>query len=401
MLCIKCGRSNPKGVCERRDCPYRLLYSSLKKVQVEGKEEFMGKSPNVFVGHKGYPRVRAGFLTGEFVDEAHDSPKEWAEKSYTIPNIVELRSTLINSRYITHVKSFSERLSEKMNVMAREVAMAKQAVDVEVKLEKRPRFTLSLSQDIAPYGPSIALKNARITENVKIPNVVERAVDATDLKATDAMRSLTKSLDEHALTKLISVGALGVKTERKLVPTRWSITAVDDTLGKQMIAQIKAFQPADYQAFFGSYLGNYYLILFFPEVWSYELFETTLSIGSPMTDYEPYAGRKEYASETVGGYYAARLAILEQLVRMKRQASVLALRFISDEYYVPLGVWVVRSAARKAMLSSPIKFSSAEEMLAYAKGFIKKSFSYDVSRILDSSILLSERRSQRKLHSFF
>ena len=31
------------------------------------------------------------------------------------------------------------------------------------------------------------------------------------------------------------------------------------------------------------------------------------------TDYEPYTGRKTYAENCVGGYYAARLPILEKL----------------------------------------------------------------------------------------
>ena len=68
-----------------------------------------------------------------------------------------------------------------------------------------------------------------------------------------------------------------------------------------------------------------------------------------MTDYEPYSGRKRYAENCAGGFYSVRLAILEKLKKMRRQASVLALRFITGEYFAPLGVWVTRFAARRAL----------------------------------------------------
>ncbi|MDD5087089.1 MAG: hypothetical protein PHV16_05040, partial [Candidatus Nanoarchaeia archaeon] len=178
---------------------------------------------------------------------------------------------------------------------------------------------------------------------------------------------------------------------------------------KQLISEIKDFKTGDYLVFFGSYLGNYYLILCFPEPWSYELFETYMPKTSWnvdeninfMTDYESYYGRKTYAENCAGGYYAARLAIAEKLANMKRQSSVLALRFITGDYAVPLGVWVVREAARKAMNNRPIEFSSKELMLKYTEALIKKKFGYDANKILKNSILLKELKNQKKLNSFF
>src|SRR2546429_8100209 len=37
------------------------------------------------------------------------------------------------------------------------------------------------------------------------------------------------------------VGALGMEKTRRFVPTRWSITAVDDTIGKQLRDRVEAF----------------------------------------------------------------------------------------------------------------------------------------------------------------
>jgi len=289
------------------------------------------------------------------------------------------------------------------------VGLAKEPVDMEISLTKKPAFSLSFGQDVMPHGPNVRLKTARITENPKVPVAVEKAFSDTDLKASNALESLyKKDIDEHYLARLLSIGNLGVKKQRKLVPTRWSITAVDDTLGKKMISEVKDFPVHDFSVHFGGFLGNYYIAIFFPEVWSYELFESYAGRSTwhdsdaltVMTDYEPYDGRKDYAFETAGGYYAARLAVLEHLKKRKKQASVLLLRFITGEYYAPLGVWVVREAVRKTMSSNPMMFDSKELMLNYVRGLARKRFSIDVNILFGQSILLRSINLQTKLSSF-
>ena len=187
---------------------------------------------------------------------------------------------------------------------------------------------------------------------------------------------------------------------------KWFLISLD--LSKELLAKmyrIKDYKQADYAAYFGGYLGNYYLVLLFPDIWRYELFEAYAGSAKyewPFgTDYENYNGREEYAENTAGGYYAARLSVLEKLDRLKRQGSCLCLRFITDEYWAPLGVWVVREAARNAMKSKAIGFGSKELMITYAKHLVRKKFGYDLDNILKMSKLLKEVEKQGKLINFF
>jgi hypothetical protein len=190
---------------------------------------------------------------------------------------------------------------------------------------------------------------------------------------------------------MLSVGVFG--KQRKLVPTRWSITATDDILGKNFLDKVREQPIGEYAAHFGSYLGNYYLLLFFPEQWSYELFEMYVKPGvlEYSTDYEEFSGRKNYAEQCAGGYYTVRMAIAEHLIQQKRQNTVLALRFITDEYVLPLGVWVTREATRKALASRPIKFASKDLLMNYAKLLAKKKFNVDIEPILQKSKLIKHR----------
>ncbi|MCR3884500.1 MAG: hypothetical protein NUK54_09025, partial [Methanothrix sp.] len=130
----------------------------------------------------------------------------------------------------------------------------------------------------------------------------------------------------------------------------------DDIAGKHLIEAIRDNPPInDHILFSGERLGNHFEILLAPGTFTYELVEIWLprSVWSGEeswigADREGPGPKKGYSS-LAGGYYAARLAVLERLAEMRRQASVLAAREITEEYWAPLGVWVVREAARAAL----------------------------------------------------
>ena len=370
----------------------------------EAKQAYAGQSPNIFVGQYGYPRVNVGFLNVERYTE-EDEPLKWSKEEKQIPEIVDLRTSLVNSTFQQHVKGFEDRLLE----MGREVGMAAKPADIEVKLAKKPIFTTTFEQDTQPHGPNVRLEQARLVGNVKVDTRVEKVVDDADLKSAPAVvRLYKKGFDEHFLTKLLSVGNLGVAAQRRLVPTRWSITAVDDTLGKEAINTIKQFPEGDCAVFLGGYLGNQYVIIFFDDLWAYELFEgyvpLLLQHGEEAwdIDYENYNGRSAYAENTVGGYYAARLAILDKLQGMKRQASVIALRFVTSEYTTPLGVWVVREAVRKALAAAPLRFGDRDLMKRYVIEHCRKRFGFEVTGTLEQhSRLLKNLKVQTRLQKWF
>ena len=399
---------DPLGDCGKGKCPICARNNALFRIKPSlEKEEFTSDAVAPFVGRYGYPNINVGILAPPEQSEESwlfDAPKYWASENYEIPRIVDFRSSLLNSRYNVNIKKRINLIE-----LSQDIAMSSKPVDVDIQLQEKPKFRLNLDSHMAPTGPNAKLKKATITENPKIHTKVYKVFDDIDLKANEAVNYLYKNnFDENFLSKILSVGTLGLKKDRKLVPTKWSITATDDIIGKNLINEVKDYDEINsYYSFFGNYLGNYYLILMFPEVWSYELFETYVPADWKFskqlrftTDYESHYGRKEYAFGTVGGYYSTRLAALEHLAKLKRQASILMLRFITDEYTMPLGVWVTRQAARKAFEKNPIEFSSKELMFEYAKKLVKKMFSYNIDYLLNASKLLKNVKQQTKLIKF-
>lgn len=395
---IKCLRCKGRGYCGRNFCPHVAKLNSMSKAKERHtKTEFSSQAPTPFIGRSGYPDVNVGVLSPpENTKETwkYDSPRYWAQKNYPISSLVDLRADLLNSKYTASVKG-----RQVDNIQ--EVGLASRPVDMDFSLEDKPKFRVQSDSVTAPTGPDAKLKKSAIKTNPKVDKKVEKVHSDTDLKAGDAINHLYKSgYDENFLSNVLSVGGVGAKENRKLVPTRWSITATDDTVGKSLIQKIQDYNEInEHIAYFGEYLGNYYLILLMPGVWGFELFETykpDKSSGQNMeftTDYETHEGRKYYAENCAGGYYTVRLAVLEKLQEMKRKATCVAIRVITGEYSVPLGVWVTREASRKAMNAKSINFSSKELMLKYAKLILNKKFGIQQGEIVKDSRLLSFKQN--------
>ena len=408
--CLKCmGKhySNPLK-CGHNYCPISSKINSLQGKKLD-KKEFVGTAPGVFIGRYNYPKINVGILAPpekiEKDAELYESPNEWSKRDFEINDVLKFRSVIINSSFQSYVKTNSSKILS----MSQEVAMASKPVDLEFNLDKKPYYNVKTSEVETVMGARAELRKAVLQENPKIDKKVDYVVSDNDLKSVGALSILyKKGYDENFLTNLLSIGTLGLKPQRKLVPTRWSITAVDDTLGKDLIEEIKDYKEIDCKLYFGGYLGNYYLIMFFPRVWSYELFEMYMpeTLWNPntelkvMTDHEFYEGRKKYADNCVGGYYASRLGVLEKFKSLKKQGAVLVLRFITNEYTMPLGVWVVREATRKA-LEKERDFDSKEEMIKFAKDLLLKKFNYNIDVTLKKSRVYDHINKQKTLKDFF
>ena len=263
---------------------------------------------------------------------------------------------------------------------------------------------------LAPQGMRAELKKARIVGNVKVARKVDKVVN-DDLKAVEGINYLYKNnFNEYTLSKILSIGALGMKKDKKLVPTRWSITATDDIIGKNILERVRGYKwIEEYELFFGEFMGNCYLIMLFPNVWSYELFELYLPGSSwnpgkevkASTDYEGFDGRKDYASNTAGGYYASRLPILEHLDKIKRQAAVIAIRIELPSYWAALGVWVVRESVRKALERRKLNFADMDDLIESTKKIGMIKFGFDSSKILKKSMVLEKMKTQTHLGNWF
>jgi hypothetical protein len=336
---------------------------------VQGDALFGSTSPSVFVGRSGYPDVSTGLLSpvaGDVDASSFVTDASWYG-SVGIEDVVQRRSSLLNSNRRADVRDAGS-LGDSASVhdawdgflgTQREVAIAGDPVDVEIGLDGKPELDFDGGEISAPRGPRARANRAELAENPYVPRPVKKTLEDDDWQAQGAMTYLyRRGFDVYDIQTILSGGALGRGENRRLVPTRWSITAVDDTIGQYLRGQLRGTQSVDQVAVHeNEFMGNRYWVVLAPGSWEFELVEMKAP-GSIWNQgdgdvwmgaaSEGFEGRTGYVEETAGAYYASRLGVLEHLVDRGRQAKCLVLREVSDDYWAPVGVWQVRESVRNA-----------------------------------------------------
>jgi len=403
-LCVAC--KGGKFLCGKTRCPLLVRANFyLKTMPLINSLDLDGASPpSVFIGRIGYPYVYAGPMVPPLHEDTSlmDIPELWFGKP--MDEIVGFRSMLVRGMHPVHVRRFEE--AGRIMEQTRELALSVDSVDVELALKKPPRRSLILDDDVQPFGPSAPVRDLRVG-NARWDHQMEKAFYDTDLKAVDAVRGLySNNVLVTKIQRAFSVGAFGIEQNRRLVPTRWSITAVDDILSKGLREKVKTCPEInEYRVYESRYLDNIFEVLMLPQAWSYEAMEAWYpgTIWNPSgqniliySDWEGYEERTTYA-EIGGCYYAARLAVCELLEKERRQATVIVLREAHPGYIMPVGVWQVRENVRNAMRQTPYKFKTFDEALAR----ISSQFQIPLSRWIQNSRLLQDALYQKKLTEYF
>jgi hypothetical protein len=403
-LCVVCKGS--RRLCGKTRCPILVRANYyLKSVPLMSTEDIAGVSPpSVFIGRIGYPHVYVGPLVPPVHEDTsiYDLPEHWFGRS--IDEIVGFRSMLIRGKHRVHVQKFTE--AGKIMEHTRDLALAENSVDTELNLTKKPRGSLFLDDSVQPFGPSAPIRDLHVG-NARFDHRVEKAYYDTDLRATQAVLELyDRGVMVTKIQKAFSVGAFGIEKNRRLVPTRWSITAVDDIVSKNLAETVKTFPEInEYRVYESVYLDNVFEILMIPAAWSYESMEAWYpgTVWNPhgrntaiYSDYEGNNGRTTYAQ--IGGcYYSARLAVCEQLIKERRQATVVVLREARPGYIMPIGVWQVRENVRNAMRNVPHKYNTLNEAL----NRVSSRLQIPLKRWINQGSLLKNILYQRRITDYF
>ncbi|MDI3502558.1 MAG: repair protein NreA [Archaeoglobi archaeon] len=361
---INCIRCKGRELCRRESCPFKEAFSRIRTIRLEKTVDAI-TPPSIFVGRFGYPKVSVGPLGVQEENIMLETPEKWI--SADIPEFLSSRISMIHGRTLRDVRE-RDRVVESIQ----EIAMSTRPNEVEMRFEKEPRVREIFDDIVAPIGVAGEVRVLRVLDNPKIPKKVDELLEE-NMRAEIWVRELYESgFSNYYIEQILSSGVAGSEKRRRLVPTRWAITATDDILGRFLIERIRRYPEInEIRVFSGEAMGNHFEIILLPGRFYFELMEIWMprdwiSETVVEVDREDERGKKEYSSLS-GGYYAARLPVLEYLEGERRCASIVAIREIRPSYWAPLGVWVVREAARKTMRGEFRKFESLKEALEDVK----------------------------------
>jgi hypothetical protein len=332
------------------------------------KPSISGASPpSVFVGQYGYPKVSIGPMVPDIHGNTSilDFPERWLGK--TLQEILNFRLSMVRGSNSIKI----DDLDNKFILSLHELVMSSKSPETELNLYKKPSFYQSLISknndlhtEFTPFGPQGDIKSFKISSSVTTNKKIEYLYSDNQIKATDAMIDLYKNgIEVSQINKVLSLGMVGSKNKRHLVPTRWSITATDDIISSYQVKQVELYSSIDtFQVVKYNHFSNYYSIIFIPsEVWKFEMIEAWFEKNQSNqrfyleSDCEiAYSGLDHYP-RIAGAYFAAKLAVLEHLISKKRKCAALIFREIRPEYLIPLGVWQIREGIRAALRSNKVE----------------------------------------------
>jgi DNA repair protein NreA len=359
--------------------------------------------PSIFVGRYGYPKVRIGPMIPPLHGDTTilDRTELWTGKS--IEEIANYRLSLVLGTMNVNVHDISSsRYLENMQ----ELAMSERPAEAEATFEKRPvadahmQKELRLDHEATPFGPAAPLRGFNVS-SLSADQRIETAYYDTDLRAAEAMMEMyRRSVEISIIQRVLSMGMLGVKKKRKLVPTRWSISATDDIISSMLVKEIAMNPTIDlFEVTRYSHLANYYSIILIPNHrWIFEMIESWFtSRGQVATGADNEDERGLNHNPTIAGaYFAARLAVAEHLARRHKKAGAIVLREIHPNYVMPLGVWQIREGVREALKNPPQKFERFDHAMSFACSYMSVS----KNEIVQKSWLWKSFKGQTKISDF-
>ncbi|MCE4617014.1 MAG: Nre family DNA repair protein [Desulfurococcales archaeon] len=400
-LCTIC--KGYKRLCGLPRCPilerfkWNVSATALISEEVEGQTP-----PSTLVGEFGYPKVRIYYAVPPDSDnpKLHDDPLTWSMKRFPLPKIVSLRASLVSGTLILDARN-PEVLLDREIAFA---AVSDRTVDSEVFLEKKPVPKLRFDGLTKPVGPSSKAREIKITGNPAPPRPLEKLV-YDEVKAEQAAWILyTSGVDIYTITRAFSLGMLGLPKNRRLVPTRWSITAVDTLIAGRMLERVRRSKRTinSIEVYTSYYLGNKFVIILLPGPYKGDWIEawqagTLWTRGARrhiiITVHEDERGRQDKMD---GGFMAARLPVIEHLYRRKARASFIILREIYPSYYAPVGNWHIRETVRRALASPPYKPETRKDLERYVSSQTRVGL-----ELLEKSKVYREYFRVKRLDSFF
>ena len=359
--CVRC--KGYKKLCGLAICP--ILEAFKHKVvsvqRIKGNVSEGATPPSVVVGEHGYPKVKLYFMLppGLWGEDAkyRDDPVSWSAKREPLETIIRLRSELVSAVIRVNVKSPWDLYQSEVGLSQASL----KPVASEVVLKRSPVPVLRFDGILRPQGPSSEAIKIKISDNPVLDPTVEKLL-WDDVKASEAIvRLYEKGIPVYVIERLMSLGFIGRLKNRRLVPTRWAITAVDDTISRWLRYRMRDYgEIKGAEVYYHEYLGNRFLIVLMPgegsvewiEVWKpFTLWTSGARSSVVWSLIEDPLGRR---GSDDGGFSAARLSLLAYLTKRHVKADAVIIREILPSYYAPVGNWHIRESVKIALNKGPI-----------------------------------------------
>lgn len=338
------------------------FYQELKKIQKDFKptKETQGFGGYAIIGEKNYPNLQTYNISNEEKLSSYKNTAQNVKQNYD--NIIKQKAkNIFGTTREQHIKQTTSKINEELQ----NIYKSKKEVEFTTHYSKELQFNkISMNSTHGIMGSNNQVNKINANQNTSTSKQIEKFADNEE-KAKNAIISLyEREVNEHQIINLLALGTFGLQSNKKLVPTRWAITAYDQTLEKHLHQKIIKYNPLNsYEIYHHKDKGNEFIIILFPEPFQAQV--TEKFEGGLEEDYVSHNNKLQTKEPMCsGGYYATKLPVFEQLNQRKKQSAYISIRIIKD-YELPLGVVFVRESVRTALKNQIFKTSNKQEMLKF------------------------------------
>jgi len=149
--------------------------------------------------------------------------KKIVKQDYSEIIKIKAKNVLGNTNNI-YVKNRSNRILGEVQ----DIYKARREVEFTSKFDKELKFNKPIVTKLnGMVGSKNELKNITLNENAKTSKQIEK-YSSNDAKSREAVINLySRCVNESQIINLLSLGTFGVEVNKKMVPSRWAITAYD------------------------------------------------------------------------------------------------------------------------------------------------------------------------------
>jgi hypothetical protein len=371
----------------------RKFYDEIRlySLKFNHKKELEGYPASSIVGEKNYPNIRVHSISNGDKNSTYKKTSLIVKNTYD--EIVKLKAkNILGSTSNLNIKNKKEKIKEEIS----DIYKAKNDVNFASHFEKELNFDRVLTSKITGImGSKNELISLHATENISIKKRIDKYTNE-DIKSKEIIIDLYKrGYNEHQIINLLSLGEFGYEFRKKLVPTRWAISAYDKSIESYLHKKILDYKLINnYELYTYKDKGNFFLIILFPEYFCSEIIETFNN--NIEKDFVQFDNKLRYKDpQTAGGFYATKLGIFENLNHRKKQSAFISIRII-DGYDIPLGVVFVRESVREAMKKKIFETSKLDILDKY----IMDNFLEHYNHFKNSKVLVEINR-QKRLDKWF
>lgn len=219
------------------------FYKELKKYQQELKptKEIEGFGASAIVGEKNYPNLKVHNVSNSNEDNSFFKTSDIVKRDYS--DIIKLKArNILGSTNDTYIKKTNDRINKELQ----DIYKSKNAIEFNSEFENELRFDKVLVNKVSGIvGSRNPLLSLKANENTSTSKKIEKYT-ANDIKSREAIISLyEKGVNEHQIINLLALGSFGMQMNKKMVPTRWAITAYDQTIEKHLHKKLVAHRPVE------------------------------------------------------------------------------------------------------------------------------------------------------------